>query len=255
MKMTLLEEIEKYFGAKDLYEVLGVDKNATGDQIKKAYRKLSLSVHPDRVEEKLKKKATKKFQVLSKVHYVLNNEDRRKMYDDHGVVDSEGTFESDFDWMDYWRLLFPKLTEKDVNNFLDKYTGSSEEENDLISAYNKYEGDLDKISQVHIGYDEERTVKDLQRLIDEGKIEAFDNFVDESEGKRKKRLRKSAKEAKEAAKEAAKAKEESEANVDDLAALIQRKNSRNFNDMISNLEAKYSKKTNDKGTKRKRGTR
>lgn len=249
--MTLLEEIKEYFDAKDLYEVLGIDKEATGEQIKKAYRKASLKVHPDRVEEKLKEKATKKFQVLSKVHYVLSDEERRKLYDDHGVIDSEGTLETGTDWLDYWRLLFPKVTVKDVDNFFDKYIGSKEEEKDLISIYNKFEGDLDKISDSHMGYDEERTVKDLERLIKAGKIEKFDNFVNEPAAKKAKRLRLYKREAK----EAAKAKADSKSSFDELTAMVQKKNSRNFTDLISDLEAKYSKKPSEKGTKRKRANR
>jgi DnaJ family protein C protein 9 len=253
--MTLTEEIKKYFDAEDLYEVLGVKKDATGDQIKKAYRKASLKCHPDRVGKDSKEEATKKFQVLSKVHYVLSDEQRRKMYDDHGVIDSEGNLESDFDWLDYWRLLFPKVTEKDLKSFFDKYIGSQEEERDLIAIYNKYQGDLDKISDAHMGYDEERTTKDLKRLIEAGKIQGFDKFVNEPEAKKARRLRMYKREAKEAAKEAAKIKESEKSNFDELSALVQKKNAQNFEDMVSNLEAKYSKKSNERGIKRKRGQR
>uniref|UniRef100_A0A6G1SA59 DnaJ subfamily C member 9 n=1 Tax=Aceria tosichella TaxID=561515 RepID=A0A6G1SA59_9ACAR len=252
--MTLLGEIEEYFDAKDLYQVLGIDKNATSDQIKKAYRKASLKVHPDRVGEKLKEKATKRFQVLSKVHYVLSDEERRRMYDDHGVIDSEGNLETGTDWLDYWRLLFPKVTVKDVDSFFDRYIGSEEEEKDLISIYNKYEGDLDKISDSHIGYDEERTVKDLERLIEAGKIEKFDKFVNEPAAKKAKRLRLYKREAKEAAKIKS-AESKSKSSFDELSALVQQKNTRNFDDLISGLEAKYSKKPSERGTKRKRANR
>lgn len=243
--MTLLKDIEKYFGTKDLYDVLGIDKKATGDQIKKAYRKASLKIHPDRVGDSLKDEATKKFQVLAQVHFVLSDDERRKLYDQQGFIASERCLDDQTDWLDYWRLLFPRVTEKDITKFYEKYIGSEEEENDLISTYTKYEGDLDKISDAHIGYDEERTVRDLKRLLKEGKISEYDNFVNEPSLKKAKRMRKYKREAK----EAAQAKEET--NFDELTAMIQKKNDNTFNNMISNLEAKYC----NKGTKRKRSQR
>ena len=54
---------------RDYYEVLGIDKNASQDEIKKAYRNLALKYHPDRVSEDKKKEAEemKKSQSKSKV--------------------------------------------------------------------------------------------------------------------------------------------------------------------------------------------
>ena len=60
-----LEEVECFFGTSDLYQVLGVQKTCNGVELKRAYRKKSLLVHPDRVSEG-KDEATKKFQTLGK---------------------------------------------------------------------------------------------------------------------------------------------------------------------------------------------
>lgn len=49
--------------SRDLYEVLGVPKDSEVSDIKRAYRKLSLKVHPDRVKPEEVENATKKFQV------------------------------------------------------------------------------------------------------------------------------------------------------------------------------------------------
>lgn len=248
--MTLTEDIEKYFDTKNLYEVLNVDKGASKEQIKKAYRKTSLKVHPDRVGESQKEEATRKFQVLSQVHFVLNDEERRKLYDEHGIISNESGLDEQADWVNYWRLLFPKVTEKDINTFYDKYIGSEEEEKDLIAVYNKWEGDLDKISDSHIGYDEERSVSDLKRLIGQGKIEAFDKFINEPAAQKNRRLKKYKKEAR----DAEKAKAESNTGFDELSAMIRQKNNNSFENMLSNLEAKYANKS-QKGTKRKRSNR
>ena len=53
--------------------------------VKKAYRRLSLKVHPDRVGKKEKKAATCKFQVLGKVYSILSDKDKRAVYDETGM--------------------------------------------------------------------------------------------------------------------------------------------------------------------------
>lgn len=62
-RMGLLSTCEELYGSRDLYAVLGVDRAATAGQIKKAYHKVSLQVHPDRVAEGEKEESTAKFQV------------------------------------------------------------------------------------------------------------------------------------------------------------------------------------------------
>ena len=60
---SFLDVVESQFGSKDLYSVLGVDKGAKDGEIRRAYHRLSLKVHPDRVEAAEVDTATKKFQV------------------------------------------------------------------------------------------------------------------------------------------------------------------------------------------------
>lgn len=66
------------------YNILGVDKNATADEIKKAYRKLALQWHPDKHSDKSKEEAKKKFQEISQAYNTLSNEEKRKHYDMFG---------------------------------------------------------------------------------------------------------------------------------------------------------------------------
>jgi len=61
-----------------LYGVLGVEKNATYDEIKKAYRKLAIKHHPDRGGDK------EKFQEIQQAHEVLSDKDKREAYDRYG---------------------------------------------------------------------------------------------------------------------------------------------------------------------------
>jgi curved DNA-binding protein len=67
----------------DYYKVLGVDKNASTDDIKKAYRRLALKYHPDRNPSD-KKGAEEKFKKISEAYAVLSDPDKRKQYDSFG---------------------------------------------------------------------------------------------------------------------------------------------------------------------------
>ena len=66
---------------RDYYEVLGVSKNATDDELKKAYRKLAVKYHPDRCKDA---DAKDKFQEISEAYEVLSNKDKRAQYDQFG---------------------------------------------------------------------------------------------------------------------------------------------------------------------------
>lgn len=52
--------------------------------VRKAYHKLSLSCHPDRVEESKKLDATEKFKILGKVHSILSDKEKRSVYNETG---------------------------------------------------------------------------------------------------------------------------------------------------------------------------
>lgn len=58
-----LKSVESCFGSSDLYTALGVEKNSKATEIKRAYHRLSLKVHPDRVKPTDVTEATRKFQV------------------------------------------------------------------------------------------------------------------------------------------------------------------------------------------------
>lgn len=67
----------------DYYKVLGIDKNATADDIKKAYRKLARKHHPDLNPND--KEADKKFQQINEANEVLSDAEKRKKYDQYGA--------------------------------------------------------------------------------------------------------------------------------------------------------------------------
>ena len=67
----------------DLYEVLGVSKDASDDEIRKAYRKLAIKYHPDKNPDD--EKASKKFKEISDAYEVLSDKDKREAYDNRGM--------------------------------------------------------------------------------------------------------------------------------------------------------------------------
>ena len=103
--------------------------------MKKAYHKLSLLVHPDRVEEDVKVEATEKFKVLGRIHSILSENDKRKIYDETGQFDEESDEVVMRNWADYWRTLFKPITVKDIKDYEENYKGSEAELKDLKRAY------------------------------------------------------------------------------------------------------------------------
>lgn len=67
---------------RDYYEILGVDRNATKDELKKAYRKIAIKFHPDKNPDD--KDAEEKFKEAAEAYEVLSNDEKRGQYDRFG---------------------------------------------------------------------------------------------------------------------------------------------------------------------------
>lgn len=250
----------------DPYEVLGLDRTASPDQIKSAYRKAALRTHPDKVAQDKKDEAKAKFQEVAFAYAVLSDPVRRKRYDETGstseaVVDSDG-----FSWSDYYREQFrDAISEEAIKQFAAKYKGSDEEKDDLLAAYEEFEGDMDKIYETvmlsNVLEDDARFREIIDAAIAAKEVPSFPAYAKETKKTRQARVKAAKKEAQEAdelAKELGvyeklrsggkKSQKDSEAS---LAALIQR-NQASRASALDKLAEKYGAvpKAGKRGKKR-----
>ncbi|NLO20125.1 MAG: J domain-containing protein [Ignavibacteria bacterium] len=103
---------------KDYYKILGVSKNATLDEIKKAYRQLALKFHPDTNQNN--KAAEEKFKEINEAYEVLGDSENRKKYDNLGSSWNKfrqtGANTQDFDWSQ-WTSRRPQGRRKTGDTF------------------------------------------------------------------------------------------------------------------------------------------
>jgi molecular chaperone DnaJ len=88
---------------KDYYEILGVPRNATKEEIKAAYRRLALQYHPDRNKSP---DAEEKFKEISEAYAVLSDDEKRRQYDLYGHAGIEGRYS--------WEDIFGRADFEDV---------------------------------------------------------------------------------------------------------------------------------------------
>ncbi|UHR03493.1 J domain-containing protein [Peptoniphilus sp. GNH] len=107
---------------KDYYELLGVTKGASEDEIKKAYRKLAKKYHPDLNPGD--EKAQEKFKEISEAYEVLSDKDKRKKYDTFG---SNYNFQGGYDFNpeDYGYTYTSSGKSGDFSDFFDMFFGGS----------------------------------------------------------------------------------------------------------------------------------
>jgi molecular chaperone DnaJ len=88
---------------RDYYEILGVKRNATAEELKKVYRELALRHHPDRVPQERKKEAEETFKEISEAYAVLSDPQKRALYDQYGHtgVDQKYTYEDIYRGTDF----------------------------------------------------------------------------------------------------------------------------------------------------------
>lgn len=119
----------------DYYEVLGVQKNASAEEIKKAYRNLAFKYHPDRNPDD--KVAEEKFKQISAAYDVLGDETKRRNYDLGGYTDNSNyqqtynQYQYSNSAQDFYEQFF---------NQRNRYTYSSREDDDTEVQDKRYFG-------------------------------------------------------------------------------------------------------------------
>ena len=113
---------------RDYYDVLGVSKNSSPDQIKSAYRKLAVKYHPDKNKDD--KSAEEKFKEASEAYHVLSNAERKQNYEILVMLLSKMQVEEEVDLV---ILIFRVIFLISLKIFLVKALGEVEEEGDLIT--------------------------------------------------------------------------------------------------------------------------
>ncbi|XP_054280880.1 dnaJ homolog subfamily C member 9-like [Macrosteles quadrilineatus] len=242
--MDFGESCISFFNTKDFYEILNIPRTASQREVRKAYHTLSLTYHPDKVEDSEREEATEKFKILGKVFSILNDVEKRSIYDDTGSWSEEGEDFTERDWVEFWRNYFKEVTITDLDKYADEYKGSDEELEDLKKAYEKCKGDFDKMFQ-YIMFatveDEERIRGRLMKLIEQDELPSYDIFVNEPQEKRDRRIRRLRKEAKEAEDVVKKAKKEQE--FEELTkAILSRKTQTPTMGFLESLEQKFAPK-------------
>ena len=149
-----------------LYEIMGVERNASESEMKKAYRVRALQSHPDKNPSS---EAKENFQKLQAAYNILKNADSRKLYDETGFVDGEGFDKA----ADFFRTKFGRISEQDIVDFSGKYKGSDDEKKDVREYYEKNDGDVcDLLEWIPLSEPGEvdRFIRIIDELIESGEV-------------------------------------------------------------------------------------
>lgn len=229
---------------KDLYEVLGVPRSAKQEEVKRAYYKLALQLHPDKNPGE---EAKEKFQALQRIYAVLGDPARRKVYDETGnLEDSEELSGEQFEGLyQYYRNLYKQVTPEDIDDFEATYRGSAEEARDLLRLYQQHRGDMGRVFTYQMccepEQDSHRFMDTIQAAIDKGEVSSHKAFT-----KWASKVQRKPRPADPLAPKKRGKPTESTALVDAI-----RNKSRNADSLLASLEARYVGK--DKRGKGKRG--
>ncbi|MEM2110917.1 MAG: DnaJ domain-containing protein, partial [Candidatus Bathyarchaeia archaeon] len=107
---------------KDYYEILGVPRNASKEDIKKAYRELALKYHPDRNKSP---EAEEKFKEISEAYAVLSDDEKRMQYDQfgHAGIHERYTWDDIFRGTDFESIFRDMGFGYDFENIFDMFFG------------------------------------------------------------------------------------------------------------------------------------
>lgn len=166
-------------GKVDLYDALGIKKESSEEEIKKAYRKAALKYHPDKQKgnEEEKQSFYAKFQQIGYAYAVLSTPSRRARYDSTGRTD-ESMFEEAMDWNAYFKELWTGEVNADtLDEFKKKYQESKDEREDILEAYKATKGHLiemvDHVPYMSLRMDRVRVEEVIEEAIKQKDLTRF----------------------------------------------------------------------------------
>ena len=130
--------------AKDYYKILELNKNATNEEIKKAYKKLALKYHPDKNIEN-KKFCEEKFKDISEAYQIVGDKDKRYKYDNLGcdteltpedIINIFGLFKKPANVFSDVFETIPKEYQEVSHNIMNYFFENKEEFNEDLNSFN-----------------------------------------------------------------------------------------------------------------------
>ncbi|RMZ91765.1 hypothetical protein DV736_g1025, partial [Chaetothyriales sp. CBS 134916] len=186
------------------YTVLGIERTATVDQVKSAYRKAALKWHPDKASAEEKDEAHKKFQEVALAYAVLSDERRRKRYDATGnTAESLDLDDDGFNWTDFFREQTAAMVDGAmIDKIRSEYQGSDDERQDVLRIYEEHEGNMDALYEEimcsNVLDDDVRFRQIIDQAIADGAAQAHKAYVKETKASQRRRKRQAEQEADEA---------------------------------------------------------
>ena len=170
---------------KDYYKILGVEKDATEEQIRKAYKKLAIKWHPDKNPDN-RKQAEEKFKEIGEAYSVLSDPKKRRDYDHGGFSFEDFGFDDGFDPMEIFRSFFHKHGKKGKGEKGEFGFGFDDDdffgEDDFMKGFGGFGnfGDMD-----FGGFGQGTSVKTTTQIINGKKVTKTETTTVDSEGHKK----------------------------------------------------------------------
>eukprot|EP00756_Hemistasia_phaeocysticola_P015326 Hpha_TRINITY_DN15403_c1_g2::TRINITY_DN15403_c1_g2_i2::g.175733::m.175733/K09529/DNAJC9; DnaJ homolog subfamily C member 9 len=163
----------------DLYALLAVDKEATQDEINRAYRKAARECHPDKATGD---DATQRFQKLGVAYAILRDPEKRQRYDEDGDV-SNVDLPGDMGIADFVANMFHKFSFEEIDEKMLELKGSKQELEWLVADYKRFKGDFVRVlDDGYVMYDtmdpkeEDRLCALLEGLVKKGELKSTKNW-------------------------------------------------------------------------------
>ncbi|EER17774.1 chaperone protein DnaJ, putative [Perkinsus marinus ATCC 50983] len=231
-----------------LYRLLGVERDASIGEIRKAYLLRARQVHPDKNPGD--SRANESFVKLQRAYTILSDPEQKKRYDesdgDLAVFEDES---SEFrEAYQYYRKLYPVLTAEDIDSFAAQYRHSDEEKEDLRRFVEEHNGDVSELLEwiiLSTPDDVERFAEFIRSYVTSERqdlLPVFESSLVKLRRNGKRLAAKCKREAKEAK------KSEKEPTLEDLALAIRQKQQKRQGDFLDDLEKKYCKKVGTKNS-------